>query len=88
MLIPATFLNPAAAPNREVWKSLAGLEKPTVTLISERLAQRGFNPDSFHNQIPGTRGQPHAIYPETGFFLIEENPEELARKTIEFIEQS
>ena len=88
MMIPATFLHPAAAPNQVVWEKLADWNKPTLTLISESLATQGFNPKVFHQQIPGTAGQPHEIYPNKGFFLIEENPEELAAKTIEFIEGS
>ena len=59
-----------------------------MTLISERLATAGFAPKEFHDQIPGTAGQPHATYPDTSFSLIEENPKELAAKTIDFIEQS
>jgi haloalkane dehalogenase len=86
LMIPATFLHPATAPNREAWDALANWDKPTLTLISERLATRGFNPKEFHEQIPGTAGQPHEAYPDTGFFLIEDAPIELAQKTIEFIE--
>jgi haloalkane dehalogenase len=88
MMIPATFMHPAAGPNKRVWDALRDWEKPTLTLVSESIAQQSFNPKEFHDQIPGTAGQPHALYPNTGFFLIEENPEELAAKTIEFIEQS
>ena len=88
MMIPATPLHPAHGPNTQVWEALADWDKPTLTLISESLATRGFNPQDFHDQIPGTRDQPHTIYPETGFFLIEENPEDQARKTLEFIEGS
>ena len=88
MMIPGTFLHPANAPNNKVWEQLRNWNKPTMTLISRQLATRGFNPKEFHAQIPGTQGQPHEIYENTGFFLIEENPEELAAKTIEFIEAS
>jgi haloalkane dehalogenase len=88
MMIPATFMHPAAGPNKAVWEALRHWNKPTLTLVSETIAERSFNPKEFHDQIPGTQGQPHALYPNTGFFLIEENPEELAQKTIEFIEQS
>ena len=88
MMIPATFLHPAAAPNRIVWEQLATWNKPTLTQVSETIGQAGFNPKEFHDHIPGTQGQPHKMYPDTGFFLIEELPEELAEKTIEFIEQS
>ena len=86
LMIPATFLHPATEPNRAAWKALANWEKPTLTLISERLATRGFNPKEFHEQIPGAAKQPHMLYPDTGFFLIEDAPVELALKTIEFIE--
>ncbi|MGI9343165.1 MAG: haloalkane dehalogenase [Gammaproteobacteria bacterium] len=88
MMIPATPLHPAHAPNTEAWERLRSWDKPTLTLISERLATQGFAPKEFHDQIPGTAGQPHEIYPDTGFFLIEDIPELLAAKTIAFIEQS
>jgi hypothetical protein len=35
--------------------------------------------------MPGTEGQPHQIYPDMGFFLIEDVPVELAEVTIKFI---
>jgi len=88
MLIPATPLNPANEPNQKVWAALADWTKPTLTLVSKQIAERSFDPKMFHDQIPGTKSQPHQIYPNTGFFLIEENPEELAEKTIEFIKGS
>ena len=88
MMIPATFLHSAAAPNRRVWAALRNWTKPTLTLVGQRIAEQSFDPKEFHDQIPGTQGQPHEIYPNTGFFLIEENPEALARQTIKFIEQS
>ena len=85
LMIPATFLHPATKPNREAWDELRNWNKPTLTLISEQLAKRGFPPQELHDQIPGTAEQPHAIYPDTGFFLIEDKPVELAEKTLEFI---
>ena len=88
MMIPATMLHPAHAPNERVWLKLRDWNKPTLTLVGKQIAERSFNPKMFHDQMPGTRDQPHEIYPNTGFFLIEENPETLAEKTIEFIEQS
>lgn len=88
MMIPATMLHPAHAPNEQVWAKLRNWNKPTMTLVGKEIAERSFNPKMFHDQIPGTQGQPHEIYPNTGFFLIEENPGALAKKTIEFIEQS
>jgi len=85
LMIPATVLHPATAPNRAAWEALRDWNKPTLTLISEQLAKRGFPPKELHDQIPGTANHPHAIYPDTGFFLIEDAPQELAQKTLEFI---
>ncbi|MDP7042097.1 MAG: alpha/beta fold hydrolase, partial [Gammaproteobacteria bacterium] len=88
MMIPGTFMHPATEPNRVAWAELATWDKPTLTLVAESLAQQGFDPKEFHDHMPGTAGQPHETYPDTGFFLIEDVPEALARKTIEFIRQN
>jgi haloalkane dehalogenase len=88
MMIPATILHPASAANKKVWDALRNWDKPTLTQVSEQIAERSFNPKEFHDQIPGTAGQPHEMYPNTSFFLIEENPEALARNMLAFIEQS
>jgi haloalkane dehalogenase len=88
LMIPATPLNPSAKPNRTAWAKLKGWSKPTLVLISESLAQRGFKPQEFYDHMPGTAGQPHTLYPDMGFFLIEDVPVELAEKTIEFMQQN
>jgi haloalkane dehalogenase len=85
MMIPATTLHPTARPNREAWKKLKGWDGPAVTMLAESMAERGFNPQEFYDQMPGTAGQPHQIYPGMGFFLIEDVPEELAEATVGFI---
>jgi haloalkane dehalogenase len=85
MMIPATTLHPTATPNREAWKKLKGWDGPAVTMLAESIAERGFKPQEFYDQLPGTAGQPHQLYPDMGFFLIEDVPEELAVATVEFI---
>jgi len=84
-LIPATALNPATKPNRAVWRQLAAWTKPTLTLVSERLAKRGFNPKEFHRQIPGCHGQAHQVIADAGFFIVEDCPQRLAEETLRFI---
>ncbi|WP_159931098.1 haloalkane dehalogenase [Oceanicoccus sp. KOV_DT_Chl] len=88
LLIPATGLNPATATNREAWQQLAQWTKPTLTLVSERLARRGFNPAEFHRHIPGTNNQPHATIANAGFFIIEDYPQLLAEHVLGFIQSS
>jgi haloalkane dehalogenase len=85
LMIPATSLNPTATPNREAWKRLKGWDGPAIVMIAESM-QRGFNPQEFYDQMPGTAGQNHRIYPDMGFFLIEDVPEDLAAATVEFIQ--
>jgi haloalkane dehalogenase len=85
MMIPATPLNPAAKPNRDAWSKLGNWTKPTLVLVAESISKQGFRPQEFYDQMPGTKGQAHEIYPGMGFFLIEDVPEKLAGKTIEFI---
>jgi haloalkane dehalogenase len=85
MMIPATALHPTARPNREAWKKLKGWNGPAVTMLAQSIAERGFSPQEFYDQFPGTAGQPHQIYPGMGFFIIEDVPEDLAKATSEFI---
>jgi haloalkane dehalogenase len=85
MMIPATRLHPTARPNREAWKKLKGWDGPAVTMLAESIAEQGFKPQEFYEQLPGTAGQPHRLYPDMGFFIIEDVPEDLAKATIEFI---
>ena len=68
MMIPATFLHPAAAPNARVWDKLSEWKKPTLTQVSESIAAQSFDPKMFHDQIPGTAGQPHQTVSKHGVF--------------------
>jgi haloalkane dehalogenase len=86
LMIPGTRFHPTALPNRAAWDKLKGWDGPAVTMLAESIAERGFNPQEFYDQMPGTEGQPHKIYPGMGFFLIEDVPEELAEATVEFIQ--
>jgi len=88
LMIPATPLHPSYGPNNAAWKKLANWDKPTIVLIAKSMSQQGFKPKEFYDHIPGTKGPAHDIYPDTGFFIIEEIPEQLARKTIDFIQSN
>jgi len=88
LLIPATIRNPATKKNRQAWQLLSNWQKPTQTIVSERLARFGFNPKEFHDHIPGTKGQPHKIIPNCGFFIIEDAPEPCAQALLELIEHN
>ena len=76
---PGTVASPASAegqPDAEAIRPFTiEISDEVLTDLNDRLARTRL-PD----QIPGTAGQPHTIYPDTGFFLIEENPEVQAAK--------
>jgi len=78
--------DPPIAANKAAWQALANWEKPVLTLYSDMMAKLAFPPTRFHNQIPGTRGQPHHIYPDRGFHLIDDETDDMGRRIIAFIE--
>ena len=84
-LIPASPWHEASAPNTKAWKDLEHWDKPVLTLFSEQLAKRGIKPDEFQQRIPGAAGQSHALIPNAGFFIVEDQPEILSEKLIAFI---
>jgi haloalkane dehalogenase len=88
MLIPATRLNPATKRNREAWAKLKQWQKPTITIVSERLAKHAFKPSEFHQHIPGTQGQSHQIIANAGFFVVEDAPEQVVDTTLAFLEKN
>ena len=85
LLIPASPWHEASAPNTKAWNDLENWHKPVLTLFSETLAKRGIKPDEFQQRIPGAKGQDHALIPDAGFFIVEDQPEILADKLIAFI---
>ncbi len=87
MMIPATPLNPAHSANSAVWEELANWNKPVMTLIAASMT-RGMDPRVLQEHLPGAADQPHYVYPDANFFLIEEDPEDQARRTIDFIEST
>ncbi len=87
-LIPATPFHEASTPNKAAWKVLKTWKKPVLTLFSESFAERGPKPKDFIEHIPGARGQPHALIPNAGFFIVEDQPEVLAEKTLAFIKST
>ncbi len=84
-LIPASPFHEASGPNREAWKKLEAYDKPVLTLFSEAMVKRGPKPNEFIERIPGAQGQPHEAIPDASFFVIEDQPQLLAEKTLDFI---
>lgn len=85
MIMPIASNRPAVSENQAAWQKLGNWQKPVLTLFSKRSAETEVPPIKFQEHIPGAKGQPHALLPETSFFIAEDKPEELATRVMDFI---
>ena len=84
MILPISPDDPAAPANQIAWAKLASWEKPVLTLYSADFTGSSMGPDKILNQIPGTRGQNHALLDNAGFYIVEDKATELAERLLEF----
>lgn len=84
MILPISPDDPAAPANQVAWEKLAAWTKPVLTLYSAEFSGSSMGPDKILKHIPGTRGQAHALLDDAGFYIVEDQPHELARRLLEF----
>jgi haloalkane dehalogenase len=84
MILPISPDDPAAPANKIAWAKLASWGKPVLTLYSSDFTGSSMGPDKILNQIPGTRGQNHALLDNAGFYIVEDKATELAERLLEF----
>jgi haloalkane dehalogenase len=85
MIMPIAADRAGVSENRAAWQKLSNWEKPLLTLFSKRSAETEVPPSKFQNHIAGARGQPHALLPDAGFFIMEDKSEELADRIVDFV---
>jgi len=85
VLIPVTRSDPGAALNRVTWAALARFERPFLTLFGDGDPGTGGWERIFQERVPGARGQPHAILPDTGHFWQEDCGAEVAERIVSWI---
>jgi haloalkane dehalogenase len=83
MILPIWPEDPACVANARAWRELAAWENPVLTLWSEGLGG-SMGPDRLLGHIPGARGQPHARLAPAGFYIVEDQAAELARRIARF----
>jgi len=84
-LIPLTGNDPGAAINRATWIALAQFDRPFLTVFSDGDdASAGWDA-VFHERVPGTRDQSHAVISGAGHFIQEDRGHELADLVARFI---
>lgn len=86
MILPITPDMASVPENRAAWERLVYWEKPMVTLFSASFTGTAMGPERILEHIPGTRGQDHGLLEEAGFYIIEDQPDEIARRLVAFAE--
>jgi haloalkane dehalogenase len=84
IILPIDLDNPARPANLVAWEKLGSYEKPVLTLFAASFRAGPMGPQRLIDHIPGAAGQPHAMLENTSFYIVEDAPEDLARRVIEF----
>ena len=86
LLIPTSPDDPATAANRAAWQVLCRWDKPFLTIFADDPVFHDANA-RFQETVPGAKGQPHRLFPNTGHFLTEDIGPELAEILLSFLSQ-
>ncbi len=86
VLVPTSLQDPASDANRQAWEVLRSWQKPVLTASSDGDPFLGPLDQLFQMAIPGAAGQPHTTITNAGHFLQEDNGEDLARVTADFVD--
>jgi haloalkane dehalogenase len=84
MILPITSDMASVPENLAAWERLATWEKPVLTIFSASFSGTSMGPEKLLEHIPGTRGHDHGLIEEAGFYIVEDQPEELARRILAF----
>jgi haloalkane dehalogenase len=83
-LVPISPDDPAAPANRKAWDALGQWRKPFLCLFGRNDPILGGADKFLLEQVPGSKGQPHARL-RGGHFVQEDQGPELARRTIDWM---
>jgi haloalkane dehalogenase len=84
--VPASPDDPERQNNEAAWQSFKQWEKPFLTLFSNRDPITRGGERIWQAEVPGAKGQPHAIIRDAGHFLQEDKGPELAQAIAAFIQ--
>jgi haloalkane dehalogenase len=85
LIVPTSPDDPAAEANRAAWATLGEWQKPFLTAFGENDPIAGSWDTLLQDHIPGTSGQPHTRFANSGHFVQEDVGEELAQIIVDFI---
>jgi len=84
MILPISPDMKSVPENLAAWEQLATWEKPVLTLFSESFKGTAMGPEKLLTHIPGAKDQEHQLLKDAGFYIVEDQPIELARCLLEF----
>lgn len=87
MILPIEPNDPAVPANLAAWQRLARWNKPVLTLFSADFKGTAMGPERLLEHIPGCHGQPHTLLEDAGFYIVEDQSLELARRLIAFFDE-
>jgi len=84
MILPISADDPASPANAAAWDQLGRWTRPVLTLYSKDFEGSAMGPQRILDHIPGCAGQDHALLENANFYIVEDQPAELARRLIDF----
>lgn len=84
MILPIMPDDPAAIANTVAWEVLGRWQEPVLTLFSASFAGSRMDPERLIAHIPGARDQDRALIGNASFYIVEDSPDELARRVVTF----
>ncbi len=88
MILPFGPDSPAAQANQAAWKKLANWKKPVLTLFTKSFAGSAMGPELLQKHLPGAQHQAHSLLEHASFYVIEDQPVEIARHIVRFADDS
>ena len=88
MILPVSPDDPPVADNRAAWEVLGNWTKPVLTIFSADFSGTAMGPERLLEHLPGASGQDHALLEDAGFYIVEDQPAELARRIMAFAEST
>ncbi len=83
MILPISANDPASPANTIAWETLGSWTRPVLTIYSSDFKGTAMGPERVLAHIPGCSGQDHTLL-DAGFYLPEDQPQQLARRLIAF----
>lgn len=88
LLVPISTDNPEHQNNVDAWDILKQWTKPVLTAFSDNDPITKGADVAFQKLIPGANGQPHTTIENGGHFLQEDQPDQIIRSILTFIEKN